>query len=74
MDLSCVSSTVAPKRLAAAPPEKQRQISKLVQQHGVSATARQLGIGRDSTRRLACGEAVTLATLTLALQRLSPSL
>lgn len=74
MGLSSIASAGAPKRLAPAPIDKQREVLRLIQQQGVSATARQLGIGRDSTQRLARGEVVTLATLTLALMRLSTSL
>lgn len=68
-----VSGTVATKRRTAAPPEKQREILRLVERLGVRGASRLLGVGRDSTRRLASGEAVLTATLLLALVRLETS-
>lgn len=69
--MSCVPYSATPERRRAAPADKQRAIAQLVRDLGVSGAARFLGIGRDSTRRLARGELVTLATLQLALMRLS---
>jgi hypothetical protein len=57
-------------RLVVAPPEVRAQVLSMIQHLGVRETAKRLGIGRDSTRRIREGVPVTLATWMLAQSKL----